>query len=104
MSGAHEGQRRVSAWFRPVVPPPRFARTMPTDHTTVPLSRARWAGCPGDGQLHLLSPVAIAAGTSQGYAAALCGQRIPTGALTLSGRSARMCGSCCLAAGMGMGL
>ncbi|MGH3825209.1 MAG: hypothetical protein ACRDRA_20580 [Pseudonocardiaceae bacterium] len=119
MSAGHDGERRVSAWFAPVVPPPRFARNVPAGRWPSVRSRGgqpdpspptaavpvvappRWVGCPDDRQLHLLSPVGVAAAAGEGFAHAWCGRRIPAAGLTLTGHSAGLCVSCCLAAGMG---
>jgi hypothetical protein len=94
------------------VPPPLFSCKTPAgrrlnrpvpvpggqpDPTTgaEPVPAARWARCPVDGQLHLLTAADVPAGAAY---AALCGRRIPVGELTLRGSSQGLCVSC-LAAG-----
>jgi hypothetical protein len=93
-------------------PAPRFAHQIPAGRWSsgnpdlpvpdgqpgpAPAARAarpRWARCPVDQQLHLMTPAGVQMAAAAGYGFALCGRRLAAAALTLRGESEGLCLSC----------
>ena len=79
--------------------PPVFARKAPAgcclsdtpestpDGQPVPPSSPRWARCPADQHLHLLTPNEAEAASIEGHGRAGCGRLIPRAGLTIDGAS-----------------
>lgn len=83
----------------PPATPPAIAPALPDNghHVAgyVPDAPApRWARCPVDQRLHLLSPGEVAAAGGEGHGRAACGRLISAKGLTLAGPSAGMCVGC----------
>lgn len=84
----------VAVFTRHAAPSGQPVPDPPTDADAHP-ARPRWAHCPEDEHLHLLTAdQAQTAGGDRGHGHALCGQVIPAAGLTLVATSAGLCLRC----------
>lgn len=76
---------------QPVTPPcPSASRSA----EPAPRERLRWARCPADQRLHLLSAGEVATAGSDGHGQAACGRLIPAAGLTIESPPEGFCVGC----------